>query len=127
MRSRGRSKAPGRLGTSADLEVLVVGCNDENIAEATGAELFHVTAERVQNLTQWFASRHPLEHLHFGRKQILRPFQIVDINLERYIADDVALRVTDGDASRARPPIGAVRIEHAKLLVHHLAGRSGEP
>ena len=49
---------------------------EEDVAEAVVAELFHVTAEGLQNLAQWLASRHPLEHLHFGGKQSLRPFQI---------------------------------------------------
>ncbi len=93
------------------------------MTEATAAELFYLTAECVENLSQCFPSRNPLEHLHFSREQILRPFQIVDVNLERYIADDVALCVEDGDAPCARPPIGAVRVEHAKLLVEHLARR----
>jgi hypothetical protein len=70
-----------------------------------------------------FPSRYVLEQLHFSREQIFRPFQIVDVNLERHVADDVALCVPDGNAPRARPPIDAVRVEHAKLLVKQIARR----
>ena len=105
----------------ADLEVLVVGCNEDDVTEATVAELFHVTAEGVQNPAQGFAARDPLEHLHFSCKQILRLFQIVDVNLECYVADDVALCVADRDAACTRPPIDAVRVAHAHLQVQQFA------
>jgi hypothetical protein len=92
------------------VEVLPVRSDNQDAAKTTAAQLFHVTAEGVQNLAQWFASRRHLKQLHFSGKQSLRPFQIVDVNLARYIEDDVAVCITDGDASCARPPIGAIRV-----------------
>jgi hypothetical protein len=99
--------------TCADPEVLPVRRDGENAAETTAAQLFHVMAESVQNLRQWFASCHPLKQLHFGRKQSLRLFQVVDIDLTRHVADDISVGVAHGDAHRLRPAIGAIRVEEA--------------
>jgi hypothetical protein len=103
--------------------VLLVGSNDEGTAKATVEEPFDLTAEGFEHLTQRFASRHPLEQLHFSREQTLRPPEIIDIDMHGYPANEVALCVTARSIPSERPPIGAVLMTHAELVVPSSACR----
>ena len=119
----------GQARTCAHAEVHPFRGFGRDTAEAAATQLFHETADRVENLAQRLAARDHLEHLHFAGEQGLRLLQLLDVVLDRAIAHDVAMRVPGGDHPCAHMPIRSVGSTHAVLAVEDLTQRQqpGKP
>ena len=83
------------LGGGASPEVIPIGRDRKHTAETIVAKLLDVSAKRAQHPRQWFPSCHHFQQIHLGREQRLRLLQVIDINLEGYVADDISVGIAD--------------------------------